>query len=142
MNYQSVIEYKLHMLINLILTDGVSPADLSNNIFETDYIEISFSKKNEYVIGKLSFYENGNILNNIQMFYTYSKDKQLIRIEEMECGIKKLLWDRKKREEELIEEMLYFMSLCYSNEQIRDFIFSLPSNLQAKVENYIASLSA
>ena len=77
MNYQKVIDYKLQMLIDLMLTDGVSPSDLSNNIFEKDYVSITFYKKSQYVIGKLDFYENENILQNIQMIYTYTNDKKI-----------------------------------------------------------------
>ena len=57
---------------------------------------ISFSKINGYVIGKLNFYENENVMQNIQMIYTYTEDKKLIRIEEEENGKRLLLWDRKK----------------------------------------------
>ena len=138
----SVIDYKLQTLIDLMLTDGVSPSELSGNIFEKDYISISFSKEDQYVIGKINFYENGNILRDIQMLYTYSKDKKLIRIEELENGNNHLLWDRKKREEELIEELLYFMNCCYTRKQIEQFIISLPDKLSKKVKDYIMILSA
>ena len=48
------------------------------------------------MIGKLNFYENENVMQNIQMIYTYTEDKKLIRIEEEENGKRLLLWDRKK----------------------------------------------
>lgn len=142
MNYQGVIDYKLQMLIDIMMTDGVSPSDLASNIFERDYINISFMKKNDFVIGKLEFYENGNILRGIQMFYTYTIDKQLVKIEEEIDGNKVIVWDRRKREEELIEELLYLMSCCYDNKQIEFFISSLPDALMKKVQNYILILSA
>ena len=142
MNYQKVIEYKIQMLIDLMLTDGVSPSELSENIFEKQYISISFSKINDYVIGKLNFYENENVMQNIQMIYTYTEDKKLIRIEEEENGKRLLLWDRKKREEELVEELLYFMKNCYDSTQIEKFILTLPECLRTKIEDYILNLSA
>lgn len=142
MEFQKVIEYKLQMLIELMLTDGVSPAELSNNIFEKDYINISFSKKNEYVVGKLNFYDNGNILKEVQMIYTYSKDKVLLRVEETLNGQYSLLWDRKSREEELLEELVYFMKCCYNGKQIEKFISSLPVELRSKVAEYVALLIA
>ena len=71
MNYQKVIEYKIQMLVDLMLTDGVSPSELSENIFEKQYISISFSKTNDYVIGKLNFYENEDLIQNIQMIYIF-----------------------------------------------------------------------
>lgn len=140
MNYQKVIDYKLQMIIGLMLTDGVSPSELSDNIFEKEYISISFSKTNGYIIGKLNFYENE--LQIIQMLYTYSFDKKLIRIEEEENGNRHLLWDRQKREEELIEELLYFLNYCYDNNQIAKFVSSLPDNLRNKVLEHILDIGA
>lgn len=142
MNYQKVIEYKIQMLVELMLTDGVSPSELSENIFEKQYISISFSKINGYVIGKLNFYENENVMQNIQMIYTYTEDKKLIRIEEEENGKRLLLWDRKKREEELVEELLYFMKYCYDSTQMEKFILTLPECLRTNIEDYILILSA
>lgn len=142
MDYQKVIEYKIQMLVDLMLTDGVSPSELSDNIFEKQYISISFCKINGYVIGKLRFHENENMMQNIQMIYTYTEDKKLIRIEEEENGKRFLLWDRKKREGELVEELLYFMKCCYDSTQIERFIMTLPECLRSKIEKYIPNLSA
>ncbi|MDD3417580.1 MAG: hypothetical protein PHY47_26915 [Lachnospiraceae bacterium] len=142
MNYQNVIDYKLQMLIDLMMTDGVSPSDLASNIFERDYVNISFTKKNNLVIGKLEFYENGNLLQNIQMFYTYTLDRQLVEIEENIGGDRVVLWNRENREEDLIKELLYIMSCCYDNEQIESFISTLPDILKKKVKYYLFSLSA
>ena len=140
MDYQKVIEYKLQTLIDIMLTDGVSPSELSNNIFEEDYINISFSKVNDFVVGKLNFYENGNKLKNVQMVYTYSQNKKLIKVEEVENRKRKILWDREKREDELIEELLYFMTYCYDENQIKKFILTLPDNLKNKVQNHRTAL--
>lgn len=142
MNYQKVIEFKIQTLVDLMLTNGVSPSELSNNIFEKQYISISFSKVGKYIIGKLDFYDDENHTQNIQMIYTYTSDKQLIRIEEEQNGVNCLLWDRKKREEELLEELLYFMDFCYDGKGIENFIMSLPPNLRNKVKDYILALSA
>lgn len=142
MKYQKVIDYKLQMLIELMLTDGVSPSELSDNIFEEQYISISFCKINGNVVGKLNFFENGNMIHNVQMFYTYSSDKKLIRIEEEEEGNRHLLWDRQKREDELIEELLYFMNYCYDTNQIEKFISSLPDKLRSRIRDYMVNVSA
>lgn len=142
MNYQKVIEYKIQMLVDLMLTNGVSPSELSDNIFEKQYISISFSKAGGCIIGKINFYENENLIQNIQMIYTYTDDRKLIRIEEEEDGKRRLLWDRKKREEELVEELFYFMNYCYDSNQIDRFILSLPKCLRTKVKNHIHTLSA
>lgn len=142
MNYQNVIDYKIQMLIDLMLTDGVSPCELSDNIFEEKYISISFSKINGYIVGKLNFYENENVLQNVQMIYTYSKDKVLMKIEEEVSGKKQLLWDRKSREEDLMEEILYYLKHCYNQKQIDKFIMSLPKNLKDRISEYMSTLSA
>lgn len=142
MNYQKVIEYKIQMLIDLLLTNGVSPSELSDNIFEKQYISISFNKVDGYVIGKLNFYEDENLMKNIVMIYTYTEHKKLIKIEEEENGKKLLLWDRKKREGELVEELLYFMKYCYDSAQIEKFILTLPECLRTKIQDYILNYSA
>lgn len=142
MDYQEVIKYKIKTLIDLMLTDGVSPSELVANIFEENYINISFSKKKGYVIGKLDFYENGELLQNIHMTYTYTKEKRLIKIEEKVDGLVHLLWDRQSREEDLIQEILFFMSKCYDVSQVERFIMTLPEEVKGKVVAYIKQLSA
>lgn len=142
MNYQEVIKYKLQTLIDLMLTDGVSPSDLSNNIFEKDYISISFCKENECIVGRLDFYDNENSSQNIQMIYTYSDNKRLIKIEEIINNTIELLWDRESREEELIKELISFMNYVYDSKQIEVFILSLPEILKAKVMEFMHTLIA
>lgn len=142
MNYQKVVEYKIQMLVDLMLTKGVSPSELADNIFEKQYISISFSKVSGCIIGKLNFYENEKCVHDIQMIYTYTGDKKLIRIEEEDNGKRHLLWDREKREEELVEELLYFMHYCYNSDQMEKFILSLPKCLRTKVKEHLHILSA
>lgn len=137
MDYQNVINFKLNTLIDLMLTRGVSPSDLADNIFEKDYISVSFSKANGHIIGKLNFYDAANMLQNIFMIYTYTADKELIRIEEIVNNSKRLMWDRENREEELIDELIYFMNCCYGKQQIEEFISSLPEKLKSKVVKHI-----
>lgn len=142
MDYQKVINFKLNTLIDLMLTKGVSPSELADNIFDEDYLSISFSKTNEYIVGKLNFFDKGEVLQNIYMLYTYSKDKRLVQIEEIVNGDKHLLWSRRSREEELITELLYFMNCCYNAQQIDEFISSLPEELKDIVVKYANMLSA
>ena len=68
--------------------------------------------------------------------------KKLIRIEEIHNEVRHLLWDREKREDELIEELLYFMKCSYTYEQIEKFIMSLPQNLRMRILECISTLSA
>lgn len=142
MDYQEVIEYKIKTLIDLMMTDGVSPSELSDNIFEENYINISFDKRDSYIIGRLCFYENEEILQNIQMIYTYTIEKKLIKIEEKVNGITQLLWDRKSREEDLIHELLFFVNKCYDSSQAEKFIMTLPEELKEKVMTKVKFLSA
>lgn len=136
MDYQKVIEYKIKALIDLMMTDGVSPSELSSNIFEENYISISFSKRDDYIIGKIVFYENEELLQNIQMIYTYTKERRLVKIEEKVNDLVHLLWDRQSREEDLIQELLFFMNKSYDTSQIKRFIMTLPEGLKEKVIAY------
>ena len=57
MSLKSIIEEKVDRLINIMLTDGVQPGDLANNIFTNCYKKISFMKSSNNIIGELTFDE-------------------------------------------------------------------------------------
>lgn len=133
MNLKKAIDYKIETLIGIMITDGVSPSDLANNVFDKEYISISFCKKEDKVIGTLKFYELNKKIQIIEMFYTYTENKKLMRIEEKLDGNVNLLWDRCDREEDLIKEILHLMQGCYNAKQIDAFIATLPSQTRDKI---------
>lgn len=141
MNFKKAIDYKIKTLIDIMITAGVSPSDLANNVFDKEYISISFKKKNDKVIGNLKFYERTKSLQIIEMYYTYNEEKKLIRIEENVNGIVNLLWDRNKREEDLIKETLYLMKSCYTAKQIVKFIYTLPDEIKDRMIVLNASIA-
>ena len=130
MEYSKLINYKINELVDLLLTDGVRPGDLSDNIFDQDYIDIRYYKDNGYIIGELIF-NSDNLL--VKMIYTYSQDRRILRIEEEIQGRKEIVWDRSMREKEIIEEIVYFIKLVYNPEQIHHFLMSLPNAVGSSI---------
>lgn len=131
MKYDKVINYKIDLLIDLMLTDGVGPRDLADNIFCEEYKEIVFYKSGELIIGELTFLsEHGN---SVKMIYTYTIDKKVLKISEKTKGKEIVLWDRKMREQEIISELLDYMNMIYTNKQIENILKKLPEELKHKV---------
>lgn len=133
MNFKEVIEYKINTLIDLMITDGVSPNDLANNIFLDKYENISFYKEDDFIIGKLSFKTDLNEL--IQMRYIYSKDNRILRIEEQVNGKNNVLWDRSMRESEMVKDLLEFLTVAYEPKQVESFIKTLPASVRTVICN-------
>lgn len=142
MNYSEIINYKIKMLIDLVLTKGVSPSDLADNIFEEKYVNISFSREENHIIGRVNFYVSELPKQCTEMIYTYTNEKQLIRVEESINGRIEILWDRESRESELLNEIIYFMRTCYNDKQINNFIKTLPEELAERLESTFNSAIA
>lgn len=131
MKSDKIINYKIDLLIDLMLTDGVSPQDLTDNIFSEQYNKIIFYKKDGFIIGEITFLsENGK---PITMIYTYTIDRKVLRISERTKYKEIVLWDRKMREQEIITELLDYMSMIYTEKQIKRVIEKLPDELKYKV---------
>lgn len=135
MDYNEIIKYKIETLIDLMLTDGASPSDLSDNIFENNYTKISYYKKNDFIIGELEFYDDIRQDKVVKMIYTYTLERRIIRIEEKMGNITKVLWDRHSRENELINEILSYMKEVYTDKQIINFINTLPEKLKHRLHS-------
>lgn len=133
MNFKEVIEYKINTLIDLMLTDGVSPKDLANNIFLDKYKNISFYKKDGFIIGDLSFESDLNEL--VQMKYTYSEDSRILRIEEQINEKNTVLWDRSMRESEITKDLLEFLTMAYEPKQVESIIKTLPASVRIAIYN-------
>lgn len=130
MELNKVIDAKINMLVDLMLTDGVSPSEFADNIFSEEYCEVSFYKEDNHIIGKLVFTVEKVIT---VMKYTYTVDRKVMKIEEEEEeGKCIILWDRKMREIEIIQEILSYMEVFYKSDQILNFVKTLPISLQQK----------
>lgn len=141
MDTTKIIEYKITTLINLLATKGVSPGDLANNIFENDYFNITFEKRNKFIYGILVFRDN---LENkkVELIYKYDENKILLEIIENVDRKITILWSREKREEELIDDIVFFYRIYYNKEQVEKMINTLPveiiNRLNDKVKIFIA----
>ncbi|MRN53925.1 hypothetical protein [Paenibacillus monticola] len=137
------IKSKIDELIHLLLTDGVQPSDLTDNIFLDDYSNISYRRQNQMIIGELVFKEEMvNKLVETKLRYYYNLDKKLLRIEEEIYKGTNVIWDRAITEANILDELLVLLTKSYDQEQISRFLSTLPSNLKAKIEKKVHSLIA
>lgn len=142
MSSLGLLQAKLNDLVHLLLTDGVQPADLSDNIFLTAYEEVTYKKVNGQVIGELTFLENRYSCDiTVKLRYYYSSDKKIMKIEEEIAGEVQVVWDRNFTEKKLVDEIMVILKKAYNNQQLSNFIRSLPEHLQVKInqnQNIIA----
>ena len=143
MSDRVLLKKKLDDLVSLILTDGVQPSDLTDNIFLDSYVKLSYTKLQGEVIGEISFEEKINAVTGITILrYFYGLDKKVFRIEEEVVGTKKILWDRNFEEIQMINEIVEIMKKYYLTSQVEKFICALPCSIRNKIEkkyNEIAS---
>lgn len=128
-----IVLKKINDLISLVLTDGVQPSDLADNIFVDSYVKVGYTKINGEVTGELVFEEEGSIRTITTLRYFYNVHRKITRIEEEVHNAKKVIWDRSHQEAQMINEIVDMMEELYSTEQIKTFIASLPENIQTKL---------
>ena len=68
----------------------------------------------------------------IKMKYYYSFDMKVQKIEEYSNAKWMVLWDRTKRENEIVDEILDLMKVAYTKQQIIDFINTLPLEIKSR----------
>ncbi|QUI23009.1 hypothetical protein HZI73_12220 [Vallitalea pronyensis] len=123
-----VVKYKLNQLIDLMITDGVQPSDLVDNIFNYNYSTVNFYKHQDCIVGEVCFDdENQTAL----MRYIYNV-RQVIRIEEEVKGKITICWDRGMREKDILNKVLDLLVVNYSKGEINQF--TLPENLATKLK--------
>ncbi|NMA70237.1 MAG: hypothetical protein GX958_12610 [Desulfitobacterium sp.] len=133
MTNKSFLEKKLDDLINLMMTDGVQPNDLADNIFLEPYTQVSYKKVSGQVIGELHFEEEKNVITVLRYFY--GNDKKVYRIEEQIQDSVKTLWDREFEEKQIINEVVKIMEEYYNSSQIEKFISTLPPSIRGHLNN-------
>lgn len=127
MSVRELVFDRLNVLTNIMLTKGVQPSDLADNIFLNEYISISLYKTNNSILCKIE------LVNNIFLHYRYTIDRELLSICEIINGVTQTLWDRETRECELLEDIINLAKLCYSEKQLNSFIDTLPLHLKDKI---------
>ena len=131
----TVIKKKINDLINLMLTDGVQPSDLADNIFFESYVQIRYEKINGEIIGELVFKEKTEDKElETTLRYFYGINKKIIRIEEEISDLKRIIWDRDYEEARMINDIVSMMMDCYLPDQIEKFTNTLPEDLRLKLE--------
>lgn len=131
-----LIELEIEKLLDLMLTSGIQPSDLADNIFLNEYKSVSYKKQNQNIIGELVFEDmiESKIVSVI-MRYSYDHDKKINKIEEEVDGKAIVLWDRSVAEGELINDIIDTMNTKYSNDEVGKFIMTLPEELKHKINS-------
>ncbi|MCM3768374.1 hypothetical protein [Neobacillus niacini] len=141
MKRKRLIEDKLNNLIKLLLTSGVQPSELADNVFLSDYKFIKFFKQNHSIIGELTFEEIiGNKSTDIILRYFYDSSKKVVQIEEEIYGEITLLWSRESKEAELINEIVNLLKELDLN-KVSEFISSLPTELSNKIKRELQKVA-
>jgi hypothetical protein len=128
------IDSKLKRLISIMLTDGVQPGDLANNIFVDCYKSISYKKVDGQVIGELVFEEVvDDTARDVKLRYFYDTEGKIIRIEEEIFGNVQIEWDRELTQEILIKDIVELLRILCP-EQVSKFIKTVPPHLKTLLE--------
>lgn len=134
MAIKDVVKYKLDRLISILLTNGVQPSDIADNIFLKDYTQISYRKCDDKIIGEITIKEiEGAKESSFLLRYVYSKDKQIERIEEEKQGNIIIQWDRNEIITNLINDIVDLLKSHYTKAQMNKFLKTLPNELQEKI---------
>lgn len=135
MDVNGDIKKEIDDLINLMLTDGVQPTDLADNIFDEAYISIKYKKFNGQIIGNVTFEEEVDSRKiSTTLRYFYNASKQVIKIEEVINRRRTILWDREQQEREKLLKIICLMEEYHTEEQIEKFINTLPDNLKNRLK--------
>lgn len=143
MSNKLLLKKKLDDLVNLMMTDGVQPSDLANNIFLQSYVQIIYKKINGKVIGEMHFKEEENEeYQTIVLRYFYGNDRKVYCIEEEIKGSVKILWDRDFKQMQIINQIVDIMQKYYDSAQIEKFISTLPSSISKHIKNKIREIAS
>ncbi|TXL61099.1 hypothetical protein FHP05_13520 [Cerasibacillus terrae] len=130
------IDKKLNKLIKLYMTKGVQPSELADNIFLSHYKRISFTKRDNSIVGELLFEEElGSVKFDVILRYYFQGNTVNVIQEESIHGINEI-WNRETKETDLINEIVELMRKYYKPGNITRFINSLPNDLATKLKNY------
>jgi uncharacterized protein YejL (UPF0352 family) len=132
---QIKIKEKLDELINLRLNKGVSPVDLSSNIYNEEYTEIRIKRNFDYIICHVYFYDEDLFEEKKTKYeyrYVYNKDFYLQKILQIKKKDETLIWDRKNQEHSLLLELINLMEK-HKGELDTEFLNTLPNDLKELV---------
>jgi hypothetical protein len=123
-----------------MLTDGVQPSDLAGNVFEDGYRSVKATKSNGHIIVDVCFDE---IINNIKrekvtLRYTYSAQRQMLRVEEVLADRVLVQWDREQIIQDLLTDVVAKLRMSSASVS-EEFIASLPPYLQDKISIELAA---
>ncbi|WP_160687495.1 hypothetical protein [Clostridium sp. C2-6-12] len=132
MDIKAVLDYKKSQIINLMLEKGVQPEELTENIWNDLYKTINIGRVEDSIICSLTFVENNS---EIKMNYIYNSDKILIRIEEILDLKTTILWDRKLKLQELINDLCEFLRINYSENKVQKVLNTFPEEIKKIIQS-------
>ena len=132
------IQNKINTLLELKLSKGVQPSDLSQAIFEKEYFSTHIDKHDNGVILKLSY--SDELKNDkkqiITMNYHYSLDGILQEIHESVGNqTMSIQWSRKSRYKSLVLEITLEMMTCGMESKISAFLQTLPEEIRSTISD-------
>jgi len=137
MTANCIAKQKVEKLIDVMLTDGVQPSDLVDNIFFEHYKSICYRHVQGQVIGELVYHEEDSLSKTtVTLRYYYGLGREIERIEEICDGNILILWDRTHTEKELLEDIIEELQRNCKPQQVEEFISSLPENLKNKIREF------
>ena len=139
MNSQSVIEYKIRNLINILLEKGVQPEELISNIWRKQYNSFNIFKENDNIIVcSICFYDNDIKIN---MIYKYDENKNLTRIEEIVGDTITILWDREDYIRPSINDICDLIRVYSNIDSAKSFIRLLPKDIRVLIEYKLSEIA-
>lgn len=136
---QVKIKEKLDELIKLRLNKGVSPIELSSNIYNEEYTEIRLKRNVEYIMCHVYFYDIDLFEEKKAKYeykYIYNKDFFLQKILQIKNKKEALIWDRKNEEYTILLDLINLIEKSEGTLDTKLFD-TLPNDLKVLIINYI-----
>ncbi|MBL0385914.1 hypothetical protein JJB07_04550 [Tumebacillus sp. ITR2] len=130
----NIIRDIIQELVHLRLDKGVSPQELSNNIFEEGYQEVRIQKIFEEIHCILTFVDNDMFSDKrikIKYKYIYNQNQYLQQILNISNKNVLSIWNRDEEEMRLIKLIEdQYLLMEKTSDELGAFLRSLPEDLQ------------
>ncbi|HBF8743965.1 TPA: hypothetical protein KO112_002877 [Clostridioides difficile] len=128
------LKLKIEELVNLELSKGVQPQELSDNIINENYTKISLTRFLDKIQCEVEFTDTGffdEIKSKYKYKYIYDKNFVLREIIVKKNKTEKIVWNKEEEEGKLLEEIILLMKKTMKQKEIDKFINSLSIELKS-----------
>ncbi|PDZ12573.1 hypothetical protein CON70_05460 [Bacillus pseudomycoides] len=136
---QVKIREKLNELVNLRLNKGVSPVELSSNIYNEEYTEIRLKRNFDFIMCDVYFYDEDLFEEKrikYEYRYVYNKNFYLQKILQIKKKKETIVWDRKSEEYAILLELIDLIEE-HKNQLDINFFDTFPNDLKELIMGYI-----